>query len=221
MLPGIIPQAAFMGRNLGPASVTVGTAQVDNTGRASYSFTGVDFGTPHAKRVIVVVLANADNLASVGSVTIGGIAATVIARSQATAQVYLAYANVPTGTSGTVAVTMSTTPLGMTMIPFVIDHVQQAAARDSVTDAASSGTGPLTGSLSVYKDGVAIAACVTEEGSATITWANITEVYEGANLDNKTTGAAAVANSSTTTLSPSASFSVNAYGQAFVAASWK
>lgn len=78
---------------------------------SSYTFSNVDFGAAGATReVFVVIVATTTTPRSVSSVTIGGVTATratsVPSASNTTSQ-SIAFATVPTGTSGAVAITFS------------------------------------------------------------------------------------------------------------------
>lgn len=76
------------------------------TNTSSYSFTSQPFGAPDADRYIIVGgYARSSSTGGVSSVTIGGVTATIVNLSNGADSSWFAYANVPTGTTGTVAIT--------------------------------------------------------------------------------------------------------------------
>jgi len=88
-----------------PNNVTYPDATIEVAGSAqstnnltTYTFNNVGLGTANTNRMVVVVV---QTQATVSSVTIAGTTATLIG----TTACFLAYANVPTGTTGTVVVT--------------------------------------------------------------------------------------------------------------------
>jgi len=90
-------------------------ATTDTANATTYTITGVNFGTADANRRIVIGIASrATGTFTVSSATIGGVSATILAQvTQVPAagafnlHAYIA-ADVPTGSSGTVEITMST-----------------------------------------------------------------------------------------------------------------
>jgi len=90
-------------------------ATTDTANATTYTITGVNFGTADANRRIVIgIAARATSTFTVSSATIGGVSATILAQVTqvpvAGAFNIHAYitADVPTGSSGTVAITLST-----------------------------------------------------------------------------------------------------------------
>lgn len=101
---------AFLGTGLIPELFYLGT--VNNAGNGStYNFTSRPLGDPHPSRLIIVAAhADADSSISINSCTIAGVAGTVaISAKHVYEATVIYYANVATGTTGTITVTTSGT----------------------------------------------------------------------------------------------------------------
>ena len=86
------------------------------TSGTSQSFTGKNFGTEHADRIIMCAwlgYSTTNNGLRITSGTIGGVTGNIVNVTPTTAQITGSYmwANVPTGTSGTVAFSTTTAPV--------------------------------------------------------------------------------------------------------------
>lgn len=132
---------------------------------ASTTISGVNFGSPQSDRELFFLIEYYEGAASLlTSVTIGGISATVEAVSAASgtnvSHIYLARANVPTGTSGSIVLTYSgSTPSTVYTFGYRVTGrpVVGAAATGAVTGfAASSSTSLTLGSLTIPSNGFAI-----------------------------------------------------------------
>jgi len=161
--------------------VAVDITQTINANSASdlstYSFTSQSFGTADADRVIIVGAVATENSegATLDTVTIGGVTATKI--SEATfadtgrtslASIYAAA--VPTGTTGTVALTYS---VAMQRAAIVGWRTIRGSLTASDTDTAN-GTDPLVGALDIPANGGAVGIVFSNTGSS-FTWSGITE----------------------------------------------
>jgi hypothetical protein len=117
----------------GDLSVTYLTDLVGTTGNTSQSFTGVSFGAANAARRIYVAIATASNTngATISAVTIGGVTAQLLAAKNSSGTFnpsihYLALADVPAGTTGTIDVTISaTTTLSFTAFVYRVVNQQE------------------------------------------------------------------------------------------------
>jgi hypothetical protein len=111
-LPGFFPGA--LAEFVPPPTVAYQTATTSGTNGSLFTHTFVSFGTANAQRYIVVAIHHGSPVdVGINSVTIGGIAATVLGPfNGGTGSLWygvaFAYALVPTGTFGTIAVTYST-----------------------------------------------------------------------------------------------------------------
>lgn len=96
----------FIDSDPAPAPSFRATIQ-DATALTTYTYNTVDFNTAHSLRVIAVIFyASGSPSTAISSCTIGGVAATLAVTSGATARsAEIWYAAVPTGATGTIAVT--------------------------------------------------------------------------------------------------------------------
>lgn len=133
----------------------------DSTDRLAYTYTGVNFGTPHPRRYIAVWVS-----VPVDDVTIGGVPATP--GNAAAGNVELWIAHVPTGSTGTIvasrdAVTMDYGLIGVYSLTNIRSPVQ-------VDDqAAGTLTPPLTVGAMAQQYGIVLAAARVNSGSPTFT----------------------------------------------------
>lgn len=103
------------GGSVTPEIAQSDTIQTDTTNSSTYTFNGVSFDAEDANRYIVVVAAVAPNTASITGMTIGGVTATLVV---ATGHVAMYVAHVPTGSTGTVVISGSGSPLRCAMAPY-------------------------------------------------------------------------------------------------------
>jgi hypothetical protein len=141
---------------------------------SSYSFTSLSFGMADADRYIVACLTIQASVDGVGitDCTIGGITATQIVQSALAggrrgAAIFIA--KVPTGTSGTVAFTLSGNAANASVAVYSVIG-GPAASSTSSTDNAP------TASLNIAAHGAVIAVAIAGSGSSpSATWTNLTE----------------------------------------------
>lgn len=129
---------------------------------ATPSFAGVNFGTANANRVIAVIAvgrANAATNQTISSMTIGGIAATQVASAAGVvsnvAGIDIWYASVPTGASGTVAVTWSSANVRSGIYVYSIITTTPAPSVGSGTSGV--GTTTLSRTITIPASGFGIA----------------------------------------------------------------
>ena len=130
----------------------------DTSNAATYNFSSVSFGVPSASRQIIVgtcgVIGSGQ---TISSVTIGGVSATqVVQASNGGQPCGLFIANVPTGTSGTVSVTFSTTMGRAHIGVWRMVAANSAAAEDTISLGLGS-SGSQSGTIDVSANGVIIA----------------------------------------------------------------
>lgn len=108
MLPGLAPTVAAATKT---AELTWVAATTDTSNLATYTFSGQSFGDANPTRHIIVGgTARFSSAATISSITIGGVSATVVAQATESTNLlrtFIAIAAVPTGTSGDIVVTMS------------------------------------------------------------------------------------------------------------------
>lgn len=203
MSVGIFASARVAAGGGGPISSTYQTAAVDTTDAASYSFTSQPIGTASASRRVVVALGWASGSAvTLSSVTIGGVSATIDAdtgNATGNRRVYFASAVVPTGTTATVAVTLSGTVVRIGMGLWTLTGGSPTGQTAVVINAPS---GTLT--VTTVSGDVVLAAGFSSHttNSITTTWsgAGVTERYDTQieNVFNAHSGADTVATTTST-----------------------
>ena len=142
------------------------------SGSSSYSFTGLSFGAVDADRYVVACLSWLGS-GSVSSCTIGGVSAAIVIQSaSALRNTAICIAKVPTGTTGTVAFSLSASATNAAVAVYRLVGIPSAAAASSATSTASNPTA----SLNVAKNGVAIGVATAGAGSPpSASWSGITE----------------------------------------------
>ncbi len=148
----------------------------DSSG-TTFTFAAADFGAAHPDRKILFLFSlRAASSPTITSVTIGGVAASLAAAYVNTAggnvtRVAIYAAAVPTGTAGSIVVTMSGTTIR------VLGTVFRAIA-SSLTAYASIGNGDAAPSvaLDVPSRGFIIAGAYSNAGPTAATWSGIAEV---------------------------------------------
>lgn len=156
----------------GPVSISFTDSSVDVAAATTYNFASQALGTAAGNRKIVVAIC-AGTSGQVSSVTIGGVSAShVVSVTGSEARTEFWVANVPTGATGTISVSLSASS-GRCGIGVWAIYGAGSAAHDTATSTASPGSV----SLDVPAGGVAIAAC-TAQNPVTTTWSGLTENYD-------------------------------------------
>jgi hypothetical protein len=158
-----------------PATVVFTDSSVNTGAATTYTYNTQAFGTAAADRKIVVTSCSFDDATSFSapSATIGGVAATKLVESATTGQPYYCsawIANVPTGTTGTVAVTHSESIAFSNGIGvWAVYGAQSSTPVD--TDPDNTQTAGASVDLNVVPGGVAIATRnATNFGAGTFAW---------------------------------------------------
>ena len=154
------------------------SSDADSPG-VTHTFTSVGFGAAASDRQIVVTIDGTNTLGGdiISSMVIGGVSATKVMGVTTTAgeiRQEIWYAAVPTGTSGTVTATWNS---AVSRNYIGVYRMTGAATGATATASDVSGTGNLTGSLTIPANGGAV-ALATAQGGPTCTWTNITERFE-------------------------------------------
>lgn len=152
-----------------------------STSGSPHTFTGVPFGDASAGRIIVVAVGISTDT-TISSVSIGGISATLAVsdvQTGVTAAIY--YANVPTGTSGTVVVNASSNAA------IGVYKLENATATPTNTGSRTPRDGDATLFCTVPVNGFGI-VCVTDEETGSHTATNYTEQYDVTAGDGMTGG---------------------------------
>jgi hypothetical protein len=171
MLPGLAGISGF--GVIKPTTVTYQAFASSNSALQTYSFASQAFGTASTDRVIIVYVA-AENSGTISSATIGGISATILVQQTSGAVTAgIIAAAVPTGTTGTVAVTMAGTAtscgVGIWSSTGLSGAVATATGSNANLDALT---------LNVDSGGFVIAGCINNDDERDATWAGATEVFD-------------------------------------------
>lgn len=127
------------------------------TNLTTYTFNSVDFGAADSTREIFIVgFAGTTTTRTLSTATIGGITATVINQGAgATGSSFIAFATVPTGTSGTVVLTLSGSASHILFSCFVINNrtnIGQTAVTTTPTASATQSS-PFSSSITMPNRG--------------------------------------------------------------------
>ena len=188
-------------------------------------FQGLDIGAAAAsRRVHCLVMGGALNrTVTAASSTIGGVTTTKVVEQVSSGLSYtvcLLVAAVPTGTTADFSITWSAGQQRCSIIWWTSTGLAADAAHDFKSSTASPGVGT---NLATLADGFAIAGSVNiETGADSVTWASVTERFDGGTGDPVLIMNVSGADASTTgaTISPEVTYSASSSNQAMVAASW-
>lgn len=158
------------------ATVVFEGAAVDSSSLITYTFSSAAIGL--GKNIIGVVGDGAAR--TVSTLTVGGAAATFIARQQDTStNVELWYIDSQTDGTADIVVTWDG---GLTSCGIGV-HSSPEAAAGAPHDTLTSTADPMTGTIDCPAGGIIVAVAGTSGGTTTdpqFTWTGITETYEGA-----------------------------------------
>lgn len=151
------------------------------TDLSTYTFAAQNLGSAASDRFIACTIngrSNDGGARTITSVTIGGVAATsagtIAANSGSHCAIYSAA--VPTGATGDVVVVWSSTMTDCT----VALHSHYGAFSTTPTSYFNDTTTPLSQSINVAAGGFAVGISTSDSGTATATWAGITERFDDA-----------------------------------------
>jgi len=146
---------------------------VDTSNLTTYTFSGQNLGAAASDRVIVCFALDGTGTGTPSSVTIGGIAATLVLTPTTVRKNTLWYATVPTGTSGDVVVTSGSAQTEMGIALWRLTGV------GGPYDFGQSDANPGTTDISVPVGGVALAGMGDGGYSHTgYTWVGLTEDFD-------------------------------------------
>jgi hypothetical protein len=178
--------SGFGGRNRGPVTRELTASAVDNTDQKIFTFAGKSFGTETPDRVMAVSVELTGGLTTttLTSVTIGGVAATKLVAASASGGFQEIWGTPktqdagPTGTSGNIVVTSASTAnsLNCAIEVYAIKGAASATPDHTAPDTSS----PLSVTIDVPANGVAIAGArgVSTPGNAS--WTGLTEDVDAA-----------------------------------------
>lgn len=147
------------------------------------NITGLNFGIEAPRRVLATVLGSISTGGAISAVTIGGVSATKAVGSGSglrSTYVDIWYANVPTGTSGTVTVTQGGTWPFLFASVYALYNLKSSTPHATTADNDESLT--LNLNLNTLANGIvlggALASFLSPSTPAAATWTGITEDYD-------------------------------------------
>lgn len=169
------------------ADVTFLSEQKSGNDTTGYSFSGVSLGAAASDRYIIATVHATASGRTIASVTIGGVTATDVLASNLNYGIFIA--NVPTGDTGDVVVTLDAGGTSMHVGLWRITGLVSATADDTDDGRGVTGSDTPTGTLSIDVSvgagggsGFAIASC-GQTGPAdpiSATWTEVTENFDSA-----------------------------------------
>lgn len=158
-------------------NITLTDSSVDATDQTTYTFASQSFGATAADRKIVVgVGARGSGNFTISSVTIGGVTATLVVNSSSGLQdqAALYIADVPTGTTGSVVIVLSTGILrcGIGVWRMI------GAASSTPTDTGISAADPATTTLTISANGSGVGYGIQIDATSTATWTGLNEDFD-------------------------------------------
>lgn len=132
----------------------------DNSTASSFSFSGRSLGTAYTDRYIVAVIALTSNNRDVTACTIAGVTASKLAGNSSIRRASIWGATVPTGTTGTIAVTGDGTSLGCGLHLYSIYPIPPTNTANQSTNG---------GSIVIPSAGLAIGCGSDSQGGSTPT----------------------------------------------------
>jgi hypothetical protein len=219
LFPIISPAAAAV------ATVSFEAVVTDAAAATVYSggvWNGVAIGAAAADRKVAIGIAHMANVGVVSSVTIGGVSATVVDSGTGgvdNERAEIWQADVPTGTTANIVVTMSQSQNRLAAGVFAI-YGAASAAHDTATVAA---TGVRSTTIDIPASGVCIAVDSAQYTGSfkTHTWAGVTEDYDS-QIEKyyMTSGGSDAFAAQQTGLTVSCTPSAAAFGANMTVASW-
>ncbi len=165
------------------------TNATDNTDASTYTFAAADIGTAASDRYVVVGFA-ARNQATITSITVGGIAATLVKLQGNTDVAALYIAAVPTGATADIVVTLPGTALRAGIGVWALYGLSASGAAEA-TAASTAATADL--SLTVTAGAIVIGQAYNDAGLS-FAWVGLTENFDAQlEASNSYSGASVVA----------------------------
>lgn len=194
------------------ASVTFQETKTTTADASEYTFSGANIGTAAADRYVIagisVVKANsADDFTGI-TVTIGGVSASTSSFIQVGGQrpvTLIAVANVPTGTTADVVVTMPNTARDGLCAVWTTNGISTTP-----TDTGTSSAPDPTSDIDVLAGGIIVGVALSTSVTTSVSWTGLTENYDTAfGSGPDTHSGACVDSASATTITCTANFADN------------
>lgn len=220
LLPLLMMARKAAGGGGGPITATYQTQTSSGTDASSYSFTSQPIGTAAAGRRVVVSIGYASASAvTLSSVTIGGVSASIDGDTDAITgnrRAYIVSAVVPTGTTATVAVTLSGTAA---RVGIGVWSLSGGSPTGQTATSINSNSGTLTVTTAVNDVVICAGYASHSSGTVTTTWTDATERFDASieTATNSHTGADVVATTTSTAVSYSTDITTSQRGFVAVA----
>ncbi len=185
IVPGSLNAALFGG---GAVIATFTDSDTQVAVQSAFTFSAQSLGTAAPNRQIVVCFSGRDGTRTGSSLTIQGVAASLVVRQQnagGTSEIWSAF--VPTGTTGDIVVTWSGNQ-ARTGIGVYALYGALSTAHATYTSTAT----PLAATVNIPQGGAAIGFSMSATAS-TFTWAGLTEDFDGQDGDGITYSGASLA----------------------------
>lgn len=222
----VINPYAFASSNITAFSFIGSTTNNDNA--TTYTFSAASLGAADSNRRIIVAFgarAGSNTAFSISSATIGGVSATISAQNNAQDDggnrdaAALIIADVPTGTTGDVVVTMSRSGVRAAIGVYRVIASSALTAIDTATD---SGSASASMSLDVEPSSIAIAAGASRYFDSTgHTYSGIATRDANVNVESNAAWFSCASEQPTTSATNTITVTNNTYWIVAVAASWK
>lgn len=153
------------------AVATFVSSAADAADLTTYSFAGMNFGAAFSGRVLIACFAGRSaGLRTFVSADIGGVAAaSALTFQDSNSHVYIVSAPVPTGTSGTVSITMSVGMVRMAVALYSVSNLISAIPTDVATAILSGGSLD----VNILEGGFALGVAMAQ--TSTGAWTGLTE----------------------------------------------
>lgn len=177
---------ALLGTGARSGSPAVGTFETFLIGVSGdpVTFADADIGTADPYRVVVLGI-TWGAVATITSITIGGITATLAVAGSSNVAIY--YAAVPTGTTADIVIDFNTTSGAVGLGIYSLLLYGSIAPTDTEADAGSAAAVDIV--LNVIAGGYAVVVTIGDLDASTHAWANATERYDSDTGAERSTGA--------------------------------
>ena len=163
------------GVGLRPATVTYTDSSASDTDLTTYTFSSLSIGEASTSRHVIVAVLASNAAATVSTLTVGGVSASLAKRATATngiAEIWIVA--VPTGATGNVVVTFNAGSNRASVGVWAAYNLLSATA----TDSDESNADPGVISIDVQAGGILVAGVYSASGTVSYTWTNITERFD-------------------------------------------
>lgn len=198
-----------------PAEATFVTNTASASNGSSYSFSSVGIGTAASNRLVVVTVHwGGGSSASLTGGTIGGVTAEVAVTRTGVQACGIMSAPVPSGTTATIAVTLSASADHCGIGVWAATDVSDQTPSDTAN---ATGTGDAEAEITVPTDGFVVAAAISDT-TATVTWSGATEKFDASLASSDRYSGAQVTTAGSATIEVEAAAGVEVD---LVAAAWR